>query len=176
MGVSALPVFFQAEDGIRDIGVTGVQTCALPIFYGAMLHDVGKIGVRDSILLKPGPLDVEEQRLMRRHPEIGERICDPLDPERSWVPIIRHHHERWDGTGYPDRLRADQTPLGARIVGLVDAFDAMLNDRPYRSACPPDEAIAELRAKAGGQFDPDLVPLLIEEWERTAAGVPVMAE
>jgi putative two-component system response regulator len=146
------------------------------VVYGAMLHDVGKIGISDSILLKAGPLTLEEKRLMRRHPEIGERICDPLDAERSWLPIIRHHHERWDGSGYPDRLRGPTIPIGARIVAIVDAFDAMLNDRPYRAASTPAQAIDELRAKSGSQFDPTLVPLLIEEWERNAAGIPVMVE
>jgi putative two-component system response regulator len=143
------------------------------IVYGAMLHDVGKIGVRDSILLKPGPLTLEESRQMRLHPEIGERICDPVDPERTWLPIIRHHHERWDGTGYPDRLVGDAAPIGARVVAIVDAFDAMLNVRPYSPAFAPEQAVEELRANAGSQFDPMLVPLLIDEWERSAAGIPV---
>jgi putative two-component system response regulator len=146
------------------------------VVYGAMLHDVGKIGVRDSILIKPGPLTPEETRLMRRHPEIGEGICHPLDPQRLWLPIIRHHHERWDGLGYPDHLVGDATPIGARIVAIVDAFDAMLNDRSYQPAFPPDRAIEELRANAGSQFDPTIVPLLIDEWERSEAGIPVMAE
>src|SRR6266542_3519636 len=95
------------------------------VAYGALLHDVGKIGVPEAIISKPGPLDDSEWELMRQHPEIGERICRPLRASQRFAPIVRHHHERWDGRGYPDGLRGEKIPLGARIVGLVDAFDAM---------------------------------------------------
>lgn len=125
--------------------------------FGAILHDVGKIGVSDSILRKRGPLTDEEWVEMRRHPIIGEEICRPLASSREFAPIVRHHHERWDGLGYPDRLRGDEIPIGARIVGLVDAFDSMVNDRPYRFAGTFDDAAAELTRGAGHQFDPDLV-------------------
>jgi putative two-component system response regulator len=136
------------------------------VAYGALLHDVGKIGVPESILSKPGPLDDDEWQLMRRHPEIGERICRPLNASQRFAPIVRHHHERWDGRGYPDGLRGEAIPLGARIVGLVDAFDAMTHDRPYRRAMPVPKAISELWLDAGRQFDRALVPLLVEEVER----------
>ena len=141
------------------------------VAYGALLHDVGKIGVPESILSKPGPLDDSEWDLMRRHPEIGERICRPLSASQRFAPIVRHHHERWDGYGYPDGLRGEAIPLGARIVALVDAFDAMTHDRPYRSALSTPVAVGELWREAGRQFDRALVPLLVVELERDNEGV-----
>jgi putative two-component system response regulator len=136
------------------------------VAYGALLHDVGKIGIPESILSKPGPLDDDEWELMRRHPEIGERICRPLHASERFAPIVRHHHERWDGRGYPDGLRGQAIPLGARIVGLVDAFDAMTHDRPYRRAISVPQAVSELWREAGLQVDRTLVPLLVAELER----------
>jgi len=127
------------------------------IAYGALLHDVGKIGVPEAILSKPGPLSPDEWVVLRRHPEIGERICRPLALSREFAPIVRHHHERWDGTGYPDGLRGEAIPLGARVVGLADAFDAMTHDRPYRASLSVSAALDELRRQSGRQFDPGLV-------------------
>jgi putative two-component system response regulator len=129
--------------------------------YGAILHDIGKIGVRDAILTKPGPLTRAEWADMRLHPLIGERICEPLAVSRAFGPIVRNHHERWDGRGYPDGLRAEDIPIGARIVGVVDAFDAMIHARPYRAPRSVDQALAELRRGSGAQFDPALVPVFI---------------
>jgi putative two-component system response regulator len=131
------------------------------IAYGALLHDVGKIGVPEAILSKPGPLTEEEWTILRRHPEIGERICRPLGLSRTFTPIVRHHHERWDGRGYPDGLRGRETPLGARVVALVDAFDAMTHDRPYRAAIPVALALEEVRREAGRQFDPELADAFV---------------
>jgi HD-GYP domain-containing protein (c-di-GMP phosphodiesterase class II) len=128
-----------------------------------VLHDVGKIGIPEAILLKPGPLTADEWTILRRHPEIGADICRPLGLSRTLMPVVRHHHERWDGTGYPDRLRGDQTPLGARVVGLVDAFDAMTHDRPYRPARSSAEALEEIRSQAGRQFDPALTQIFEAE-------------
>ena len=104
------------------------------VVFGALLHDIGKIGVSDGILRKTGALTDDEWIEMRRHPIIGEQICRPLASSREFAPIVRHHHERWDGGGYPDRLKGEEIPIGARIVGLVDAFDAIVHDRPYRQA------------------------------------------
>jgi putative two-component system response regulator len=133
------------------------------VTYGALLHDVGKIGVPDQILTKPGPLAEDEWELIRRHPEIGERICAPLRSFVAFGPIIRHHHERWDGKGYPERLRGELIPVGARIVGLVDAFDAITHDRPYRAARSLDQGLEELAKEAGHQFDPALTTLFADE-------------
>jgi putative two-component system response regulator len=135
------------------------------IAYGALLHDVGKIGIPEAILTKPGPLDEAEWELMRRHPEIGERICRPLGAGAGFLPIIRHHHERWDGRGYPDRLAGEAIPLGARIVAVADAFDAMTHDRHYRVARSVADALAEIHAAAGNQFDPELARLFVEAIE-----------
>jgi putative two-component system response regulator len=143
----------------RAVGQTPDELEALA--YGALLHDVGKIGIPEAILSKAGKLTEDEWTVMRRHPEIGERICRPLTLAQSFAPIVRHHHERWDGTGYPDGLSGDAIPLGARIVALADSFDAMTHDRPYRGAMPIDEALSEIERAAGRQFDPGLAPLFV---------------
>ncbi len=141
------------------------HAAAETIAYGALLHDVGKIGIPEAILTKPGPLDEAEWELMRRHPEIGERICRPLGAGAGFLPIIRHHHERWDGRGYPDRLAGEAIPLGARIVAVADAFDAMTHDRHYRVARSVVEALTEIHGAAGTQFDPELARLFVEAIE-----------
>jgi putative two-component system response regulator len=151
----------------RRAGFDDLQQEALA--YGALLHDVGKIGIPEAILHKPGPLDAQEWTVLRRHPEIGERICRPLGLSSRFLPIVRHHHERWDGCGYPDGLAGELIPVGARIVGVVDAFDAMTHDRPYRAARPTGEALDEIRRESGRQFDPGLASLFIENLEATEA-------
>jgi putative two-component system response regulator len=150
------------------------------LVFGALLHDIGKIGVSDAVLTKPAALTAREWHEMRQHPLIGERICEPLASAAQFAPIIRSHHERWDGEGYPDRLRGEQIPLGARIVGLVDAYDAMIHDRPYRRARTVDMAIAEINGLAGIQFDPDLARMFVEIVQREGdeartAGVRALA-
>jgi cyclic di-GMP phosphodiesterase len=129
--------------------------------YGAVLHDVGKIGIAESVLTKPGKLTDEERLEMQRHPIIGAEILHPLRLGRVVGPIVRGHHERWDGAGYPDGLRGDAIPIGARIVSVVDAHDAMIHDRPYRSRLTGDEAREELLRHRGSQFDGDLVDLML---------------
>ena len=109
------------------------------------LHDIGKIGIPDAVLLKPGKLTDEEWRVMRTHVEIGVNICSPLRSLRAVLPVIRHHHEHQDGSGYPDGLKGDEVPLLARIFQIVDVYDALTNDRPYRKAVSPHEAIEIIR-------------------------------
>jgi putative two-component system response regulator len=128
---------------------------------GGMIHDIGKIGVPDAILLKPGPLDPEEMEIMRKHPVIGEEIARPLRSAAKLLHIIRHHHENFDGTGYPDQLSGAQIPLVARIVAISDAYDAMVSDRPYRHGMRHEKAVAILDSGAGSQWDPELVPVFI---------------
>ena len=127
------------------------------LYEGGVLHDLGKIAIPDAILQKPGPLTDTEFALMRTHSAEGERICLSLRSVAHFLPIIRHHHERVDGGGYPDHLRADAIPLGARIAAIADAWDAMVSDRPYRVGLGCDEARSRLSAGAGRQWDANLV-------------------
>ena len=127
------------------------------LVHGALLHDLGKLGVADEILEKLGPLTEEEWKVVKRHPDVGARMIEPLESIRKAVPVVRHHHERPDGSGYPDGLEGEEIPLGARIVAVVDAYDVMLR-RPYRperygSKRSPAEALKELWDEAGRQFD-----------------------
>ena len=124
------------------------------IRIAALLHDVGKVAVPQEILDKPAPLSSAEWRTVVQHPRIGQVILEHAAALRDAVPIILHHHERFGGHGYPYGLRANEIPLGARIVAIADAYDAMTHDRPYKRAMSHDAAIAELRQHAGTQFDP----------------------
>jgi cyclic di-GMP phosphodiesterase len=126
--------------------------------FGFLLHDVGKIGIRDAVLLKPGPLEPREWEEMRNHTLFGERVLEGI-PYLSGTAseIVAAHHERWDGSGYPKGLRGEEIPLPARIFAIVDAYDAMTSDRPYRRAMAVADALAELERCAGSQFDPQLV-------------------
>jgi putative two-component system response regulator len=120
----------------------------LALVRGGFLHDVGKVAVPDSVLLKPGPLAQSELALMQQHTVIGDNLCSHLRTLHDVRPIIRHHHERVDGTGYPDRLEGNELPLLASVIGIVDAYDAMTTARPYRLALTPDMAVNELRSEA----------------------------
>ncbi len=133
------------------------------VYWGALLHDVGKIGVPDAILLKPGGLSEEEWRLMRMHPEYGGRILDRLPFFSLAAQIVRCHEERYDGGGYPAGLKGEAIPLPARLFAVVDTLDAMTFDRPYRKAVGFDEAKREIVAGAGSQFDPLAVDAFIRE-------------
>jgi putative two-component system response regulator len=125
---------------------------------GGLIHDIGKLAVPERILLKPGPLDAEERRIMEQHTIIGERICAPLRSFRNVLPIIRHHHEKWDGSGYPDGLKGEAIPLTARILQITDIYDALTTTRPYRQALPVPDALAIMRAEAGrGWWDESLL-------------------
>jgi putative two-component system response regulator len=124
----------------------------------SLLHDIGKISVPESILLKPAPLNAEETRIIREHPLMGEKICAPLKSLRRILPVIRHHHEKMDGSGYPDGLRGEAIPLKARILQVADIYDALTTDRSYRGALPPEEALHTLFSEAqNGWLDGSVV-------------------
>jgi len=132
------------------------------VIYGFFLHDIGKVGIPDSILCKTGPLNDLEWIVMRSHPHVGAKIVEPIPFMGEAVEIVRSHHERYDGSGYPLGLRGEEIPLGARIFAIADAFDAMTSDRPYRRALPTEEAVAQIQAGSGTQFDPTCVEAFIE--------------
>ncbi|MBC8076566.1 MAG: response regulator [Chloroflexales bacterium] len=141
------------------MGLVGAALTALR--YGALLHDVGKIGIDEAIIRKQGPLTRDEYRTMQQHTLIGARIVAPLRLGAAVGPIVRSHHEHWDGTGYPDRLAGARIPLGARIVSVVDAYDAMTTQRPYNRVRSEIEALACLHAGAGVYWDPRVVAIFI---------------
>jgi putative two-component system response regulator len=133
---------------------------------GAILHDIGKIGIPDRILLKPGALEPDEMAVMRTHTVIGDGILEPLDLLDGVRGVVRHHHERWDGAGYPDGLAGAGIPLAARIVSVADAVEAMSADRPYRRALPPATIMGELYRGRGAQWDPEIVDVVVDLIER----------
>src|SRR5262249_23411266 len=133
---------------------------------GALMHDIGKIGIPTDILTKEGPLTPEEYRIVQQHPELGERILAPIARLADVRTIVRHCHEHWDGSGYPDELSGTDIPLESRIILVVDAYHAMTTDRPYRSRLPEHEARRRLREGAGTQFDPQLVGTFLALLER----------
>jgi two-component system, cell cycle response regulator len=144
-----------AELTAVDMGIGGRQLTA--IRQAAELHDIGKLAVPDEILNKPGPLDDDELAFMRRHTIVGERILAAAPALSDVAPLVRSSHERYDGRGYPDGLAGDRIPIGARVIAVCDAWDAMVSDRPYRRGMTPELALAELHRCAGTQFDPDVV-------------------
>jgi diguanylate cyclase (GGDEF)-like protein len=158
-GVSSL-----AEQTAAALGMSDEQRTA--VRQAAALHDIGKAAVPDAILEKPGPLDEHEWAFMRRHTIIGERIMQAAPALSAAAPLVRSSHENFDGSGYPDRLAGDEIPLGARVIGVCDAYDAMVSDRPYRAALSHAEALAELRRCAGTQFDPAVVRAFVDIVER----------
>ncbi len=139
----------------------------LSLYMGGYLHDVGKVGIPDSVLFKPGKLTGEEWEIMRAHPVRGEEICRPLKSLRGVLPLIRHHHERWDGTGYPDGLRGSQIPLLARVVQVVDIYDALTNPRPYKQAYSSARALEVLQEETDrGWRDKEITALFIRIHKR----------
>ena len=124
--------------------------------FSSFLHDIGKVGVPTDLLLRPGALEPNERRIVEQHPVIGARLLGPLDVPGGVPLALRHHHEWWNGRGYPDGIAAAHIPLAARIIGVADAFDAMTSERPYRRALARELAVAELRRCAGVQFDPEV--------------------
>jgi polar amino acid transport system substrate-binding protein len=136
------------------------------IALGALLHDIGKNSIQQSILNKTSRLTEQEFAIIKEHPVRGEQLLTQIEGCDATLPVVRHHHERWDGQGYPDRQSGENIPLGARIVAIADAFDAMLSQRPYQYARPIVEAIEELYRCAGTQFDPTLVYYFCSKLER----------
>lgn len=167
----ALASAVEARDGYTGGHIDRVSRWALGLTYrvapelagdpcvefGYLLHDVGKLGVPDVILRKPGPLDAEETELMRAHVEIGASLLEPIPGFDSVREIVLSHHERWDGSGYPRGLHGEEIPLAARLFAVCDAYDAMTTDRPYRAALAEAQAVAQLEEGAGAQFDPEAV-------------------
>ncbi|HYO60540.1 MAG TPA: HD domain-containing phosphohydrolase [Actinomycetota bacterium] len=132
------------------------------VVFGFMLHDVGKIGVPDAVLNKKGPLDAAEKEIMRRHPELGVKIVQPIGFSPMATDVIMCHHERWNGEGYPYGLRREEIPIVARAFSVADAFDAMTSDRPYRAALPAEDSLQVLKDAAYTEFDPDIVEVFID--------------
>lgn len=130
--------------------------------FGCLLHDVGKIGVPEKILMKPGALTAEEWEIMRRHPQTGARVVRPLGMGPTVTDVVLYHHERWDGCGYPDGLAADEIPLAARIFSVCDALEAMTAARPYRGPLPVSVAFERVKIESGHQFDPDVIAALAD--------------
>ena len=144
----------------------------LSLYVGGYLHDVGKVGVPDSILFKPGKLTGQEWEVMRAHPVRGEEICRPLKSLRAVLPLIRHHHERWDGTGYPDGLRGTEIPLLARVLQVVDIYDALTNPRPYKHAYSSARALEILQEETDrGWRDREIASLFIRTHKRMLAEI-----
>jgi putative nucleotidyltransferase with HDIG domain len=155
---------------LKVAGELGFDPAALKrVELGALFHDIGKIGVPTSILLKPGPLTPEERKIIELHPELGERILEPIERLAEVRGIVRSCHERWDGDGYPDGKAGDEIPIESRIIFVCDAFHAMTTDRPYRKRLPVEEACRRLREGAGTQFDPAVVDVFLSlSWDDVA--------
>ncbi|HTR52224.1 MAG TPA: HD domain-containing phosphohydrolase [Kofleriaceae bacterium] len=153
--VAAYSLVLAKEAGYPADGLESLE-------FGAFLHDIGKIGIKDAVLLKPGPLDEQEWVHMREHPVKGFDIAMKIEMLHPIMPAVRNHHERWDGTGYPDKMVADDIPLVARIVAIADAYDAMATDRPYKKALAVEECEAILRKSAGKMYDPELIAVFCD--------------
>ncbi|MEK7818078.1 MAG: HD domain-containing phosphohydrolase [Actinomycetota bacterium] len=144
----------------RAIGMEGEELQDL--HYGAILHDIGKIGVPDAVLQKPGRLTSREWTEMRKHPYVGSQILSAVSYLGGAVKVVHHHHERYDGTGYPDGLAGEKIPLGARVLAVVDAYSAIVDKRVYKEARTHGEAITELERNSGTQFDPEIVRVFLK--------------
>lgn len=144
----------------RELGV-GEEEREL-IELGAFLHDLGKVGVRDDVLKKPGKLTEDEYSHMQSHPEIGMRMLEASPYFADILPLVRHHHEKWDGTGYPGNLAGEAIPLGSRIISICDTYDTMVSERPYKKPLPREDALGTLSNLAGRMFDPRLVAVFLD--------------
>ena len=159
-----------AEGLARLLGWRGTRLEALHL--GGSLHDVGKIAIDAEVLRKPGPLTEDELEQIRRHPVTGARLVESFDDFEPALPYVLHHHERWDGGGYPHGLSGERIPLEARLLGVADAFDAMTSARAYRSALSIDDALDELERCAGTQFDPELAQAFVDGWRQGEIAAP----
>jgi putative nucleotidyltransferase with HDIG domain len=155
--VSALAEIVARRLGWRSSRIAGLR-------LGGLLHDVGKLNLDETVLKKPGPLNEREYAEIKRHPQAGARMIRGLNQLRPALPYVLFHHERWDGQGYPSGRSREQIPAGARIVAVVDAFDAMISTRPYRAALAVGTALAEIERNAGSQFDPAVVRAFLAAW------------
>jgi len=183
--IASLAAAVEAKDAVTSRHLHAVSRLAMDLgalvdsgllmsedfLFGCLVHDVGKIGVPEGILSKPGPLDEDEWRVMRLHPATGVNVLAPLGRTGMVTDIVLHHHERWDGDGYPDGLTGDAIPLPARVFAVCDALEAMTSPRPYRGPLAPEEAFARVVAEGGRQFDPRVVAALEDA---VAAGGPAV--
>lgn len=167
--VAALAKRLAEVSGLKDHEIERIE-------LAARVHDIGKIGIGNDSLHKDGPLSDDEWEIMRRHPVIGEQLLSPYRQFRHEAAIVRSHHERWDGKGYPDKIRAHQIPLGARIIAVADTFDAMTSSRPYRAALSREFAIEEIRNNAITQFDPQIVASFLQVMEEADKVRPITRE
>lgn len=188
--VRALATAVEARDGSTGSHIDRVSRYALllservapelvrdpRIEFGYLLHDVGKLGVPDTVLRKAGPLEDDELAQMRAHVEIGDRLLEPIPGFEPVRAIVHFHHERWDGSGYPTGARGEEIPLAARLFAVCDAYDAMTSERPYRAAMPEAHALAELERGSGSQFDPEAVRELVAFARASPAGKPTLLE
>jgi hypothetical protein len=188
--VAALAAAVEARDRytrghsrrVTEYSVEIARTMGKPEWFvkdiesAALLHDIGKIGFPDQILCNPGPLPPDGVHVIRNHPLAGENILKPVGSLSRLCSIVRHHHEQFDGSGYPDRLRGEEIPLAARVIAVADSFDAMTSERPYRPPRSRDDAVAELRRCSGTQFDPSCVEVFLGYLKRgNGAGISVPA-
>ncbi len=157
--VTEFSVAIAQEMGLSEVDCERIRLSAL-------LHDIGKVGIPDAILLKDGRLTEEEFAIMKRHPEIGYRILEPIDQMRPYLAGVRYHHERLSGKGYPLGLKGDEIPLDARIIAVADVFDALTSDRPYRTALAPTAAIEIIRKDTPNDIDPDAFAAFLRAWEK----------
>ncbi|MBN1149099.1 MAG: response regulator [Anaerolineales bacterium] len=148
----------------KQMGWTETQLA--PLEFGAILHDIGKIYIHEAILSKAGPLNDSEWKEMKRHSAIGAELLSSIPYLETAIPVIRSHHERWDGQGYPDGLAGEQIPKGARIVSVADAFDAMTTARVYQDACLPEQALQEIQAGSDSRYDPEIVEAFLSVWDQ----------
>ncbi len=163
----SLRVSDMTERACQLLGLTDGQTET--IHLAAHVHDIGKIGVPDAVLQKPGALNDEEWQLIRRHPSIGAEILRKYDGLSEIADIVLHHHERWDGKGYPDGLARDGIPFGSRIIAVCDSIDAMMSQRSYRKSLSADDCRKEILANSGIMYDPDIVKVIRHEWNALTA-------